>query len=475
MPTLELGVDARGVRQGLAEAERALDQTGKKAQQTEAAVKRMGTTAQASGNNLSAAFAATGGGLSVTRGLVSISDGFKSANVGMAAFAASQALLDVGRLAADMKAVSSATGATGGAFSKLGAIIKANPLLTIATVIAGAATAMGLFGKETKEAADEWDRIGKSIRSARLSEQVKSFLGISTTTARQKQVTGLEDLLESQFAQKGSRTLGQIASSSGFSIDQVRRAQLYTGGVTEMNPTRTVMGIGSDMSRLGRTSGVRRELLQLEDQVVSDEAAKNILGKLYADLSKSVLRQSELEKQGGSPNTSFSANPARSFYPGYDNAALQERRRLAQFRTEQRQGSAIVFGQGALGPNQFDVNFGGTSTAGDLIRQSPAEREQIDAAIRNRNIEESQRAMDELVQTGREFGATIGDAFFNVASGTQSARQALAALVADFARAASRQAFAGIFGAAASGFGATPKQKAADAPAPNNPGSNIQF
>jgi len=453
MPVLELGVDARGIRQGLTDADRALDQTAKKAQQAESSVKRMGTTAQASGHNLSAAFAATGGGLSVTRGLVSIGDGFKSANLGMATFAASQALLDIGRLSADMAAVSSATGAAGGAFSKLGAIIKANPLLTIATILAGAATAMGLFGKETKETADEWDRLGKAIKDARLGSQVKDFLGISNN--RGGELSSLESLVGGYLKQPayGTTSISDLRKQAGLTQPQVESAAFRGGAFVNFDPS------------------------QGSAQKITNTAAAAILRQIYKDISAQVTASSgsapgsSVAFGGGLFGSQFGGSP--NFYPGPRNAQDIENQRIAQFRQTQRQGGSLVFGQGALGPNQFDVNFGGPSTAGDLIRQSPAERAQIDAAIRNRNIEEAQRAMDELVQTGREFGATIGDAFFNVASGTQSARQALASLVLDFSRAASRQTFANIFGAASAGFGKTGAQVAADTPPPG--GSNIQL
>ena len=476
MVTLELGVDARGVTQGLREADRALDQTSRKAQTTEGAVKRMGTAATQSGNNLSAAFAATGGGLSVTRGLVSIGDGLRSANLGMATFAASQALLDVGRLSADMKAVGDATGGVGGTFGKLGAIIKANPLLTIATVLAGAATAMGLFGSETNEAAKAFERIAKAQRDARLSEVVKGKLGISTTPARQSQLSSLEELVQSLEGSAGQRSLGGLASETGATLDQIRRAQGLVGGITEMNPTRMISVINRNQSsRMGAGSSLQSIPIPLSEQQVSADVAQRIVIQVYKDLRKEVDKQVGSEKgvTGGSTNGSQSPAPFRSYYPGNRTPQLIENDRISKYFREQRQKSAYQFGSGG----QFEVNFdGGPSTAGDLIRQTPGERAQIDAAnaardedLRNQSIERAQVAMDNLVQSGREFGATIGDAFFNVASGAQSARQAIASIVADLARSGLRQAFAGIGGAVAGGFGATATQSAANA----TPGSNL--
>ena len=448
MPVLELSVDARGVTQGLTQAERALDQTSRKAKDTKVAVKRMGTTADAAGNNLSAAFAATGGGLSVTRGLVSIGEGFKSANASMATFAASQVLLDLGRFSADMGAVAGATGAAGGAFAKIGAIIKANPLLTIATVLAGAATAMGLFGKETAKTATEWDKLGKSVKDAQLSTQVRSFLGLSQD--RGGELSSISALLAEYLKGPAYRT-----TTAG---DLVRQT-----------------GLGqSEIQYAARRGGANSSAIDFADggaTRITNIAAASILRQIYRDISAQVeasarpVGDSRTPFFGGITGTNFSPID-RSFYPGYSLPQYAENRRIDQYQLEQRQRGALQFGQGELGPNQFSVNFGGPSTAGDLIRQTPEQRAGIDSSIGARVMEEqrqaaeqAQAAMDQLVQSGREFGATIGDAFFNVASGTQDARQAMAALLADLARAASRQAFANIFGAASGSFGATQAQR----------------
>lgn len=85
------------------------------------------------------------------------------------------------------------------------------------------------------------------------------------------------------------------------------------------------------------------------------------------------------------------------------------------------------------------------------------------SGIYDKAVANAQKEMDILIAKGQQFGATIGDAFFNVASGAQSARQAIAGLISDMARAASREAFAGIFGRIAGGFGTTPAQAGANA------------
>ena len=68
--------------------------------------------------------------------------------------------------------------------------------------------------------------------------------------------------------------------------------------------------------------------------------------------------------------------------------------------------------------------------------------------------------MDQLIAQGEQFGAVIGDAFFRVAEGTMTAKQALAELVRMFAQMAAQQTFAKIGGQL---FGATQTQTTNDA------------
>jgi len=78
------------------------------------------------------------------------------------------------------------------------------------------------------------------------------------------------------------------------------------------------------------------------------------------------------------------------------------------------------------------------------------QREQADLA---------KQRMDELVALGEDFGATIGDAFFRVAEGTATARQAAAELVRMFAQMASTGIFRQIGKSIGSAFAPTPTQE----------------
>ena len=433
---LEIRGDSSSLQRAAKQAGTALDETGRKAE-------RMAAQAKVGGNNLSAAFGATGGGIAVTRGLVSIGDGFKSANSGMALFAASQALLDVGRLSNDMGAVASATGATGGAFSKLGAIIKANPLLTIAAVIAGAATAMGLFGDETKEAANAFDKLAEAQRKARLSEETKAFLGISTLSARGQQLKGVEDLVEQLGGSNPQRqTLGSIARFTDTPIDAVRRAQLATGGVTDFSPQRlrSVITGGSAGSRLGVNTRLELEDIPLSEQEVSPEVARNILRAIYRDLLDSVEKQSASER-GGSGASGAAGSVSAAATPGDITAYYGDP-------------------YGPTRPGElYGPEFGFTQSR-EANANLEFDRQQEESA------QLARQNMDELIRQGQQFGATIGDAFFSAASGAADLRQIVAQIVSDMARAGARQGFSQLFGAVSGSFGQTGAQAAGNTTAP---------
>ena len=79
-------------------------------------------------------------------------------------------------------------------------------------------------------------------------------------------------------------------------------------------------------------------------------------------------------------------------------------------------------------------------------------------AAQQQSMAEANQHMQELIMQGEQFGQTIGDAFFRIAEGTMTARQAMAELVRQFAQVASSSIFRQIGGAAAASFGATQTQ-----------------
>jgi hypothetical protein len=101
----------------------------------------------------------------------------------------------------------------------------------------------------------------------------------------------------------------------------------------------------------------------------------------------------------------------------------------------------------------FGMGFGMQAGMQSMALMQQYGREQVEAA---------KLAMDELIAQGQEFGQTIGDAFFRVAEGTMTARQAMAELVRQFAQLAAQSAFRGIGGSIAGAFAPTQTQELAN-------------
>ena len=79
-------------------------------------------------------------------------------------------------------------------------------------------------------------------------------------------------------------------------------------------------------------------------------------------------------------------------------------------------------------------------------------------AAQQQSMAEANQHMQELIMAGEQFGQTIGDAFMQVATGTMTARDAMAQLVQQFAQMASSSIFQQIGGSIAGSFGPTQAQ-----------------
>lgn len=450
MPTLEIAVDARGVEQGLRQANKALDETAQKADRAEREVKQMGQASHQAGRDMGAAFAATGGGLAITHGLEGISSGFRSGNSAMAAFAASQALLDLGRFAEDMKSVSAATGSATTVFGTLGTIIKAHPLMTIATVLAGAAAAMAIFTSDTEEAANEFERLGQAMEKVRLGRGAAELLGLSQLTQAQRAQQGVQDVATQFMA--GPMTYGQMATALGIGPVRNLLALQQAGGAGLPAPEFRQVGGG------GRLGAITEAQVPIAEQRVTREAAQAILRTLYKQLQTEA---EELKARGpaaigaaaaGQPFSIFDVGQAGApftrggvLYPqgfGTGQALMRQPGAPGTFGYQPPSGPGLSGGMGMVG---YGINMG---------MQTLTQMQ----AFANEQALEAENRMRELVSLGETFGQTIGDAFFRVAEGTMTARQAMAELVRQFAQMAAQSAFRGIGGQLFGSFAPTQTQ-----------------
>ena len=477
---IEIAVDSRGVEQGLTAANRALDETATKADKAEREVEQLGHAGRDAGHNMSAAFAATGGGLAITHGLEGISSGLRSGNSAMAAFAASQALLDLGRFAEDMKGVAAATGTATTVFGRMGAIMKAHPLMTIATVLAGAASAMAIFHKDTEKVADAFDRLGDKMRALQISAGARQMLGLPVDTAelgrqRQQQIIGLTEQFAGQTRGQGI-TYQQMSTALGGQFSPSQLQQMGVDIMGEQHPR-----------AIARRAGVQAVMAQQRREefgTVDRRVAQAILRTLYRQL-ESEAKQLQAQgpaavgagtaaAPGGQPFDIFSVGQAGQpftrdgvLYPqGFGTGEMLMR----------KPGMPGTFGyERPMGPQPGGQVFSpamqrqaerlnrpmGPQPGGQVF--SPAMEDQFEA-IKQAEADAA-AAMDQLIAKGEEFGMIIGDAFFRVAEGTMTARQAMAELVRTFAQMAAQQAFRGIGGAVAGSFAPTQAQTGTTAPA----------
>jgi hypothetical protein len=416
---LEIRGDSSSLVRASKEADRALDSTARKADV-------LSTKAKATGNNLSAAFAATGGGIAVTRGLAGIGSGFRSANSGMALFSASQALLDFGRLSSDMSAVAGATGAAGGAFSKLGAIIKANPVLAIAGLIATAATAMELFGKETEKTATAFEKLDEAQRKSRLSQENREYLGISTTSERQRQLGGIESLsgLIGSGGQKGRLTASTIAEFTNVNLAEIIAA------ATSLRSKDPALKDRVEGSFFNQGLGYIPQGDLGGGTQISPQATRRIIRLIYQDMSR--------ELSGGGAGGGGVGGGAQPYY-GAPYGPVDPRGPLVS-------GVAQPYYGAPYGPTYPGENYGPTF---GFQQSREANRNLAD----DRAFAESEAAMDQLIRQGEQFGASLTDAFYGAATGAKTLQQAVAQIVSQLARAGLNRALVGLGGAVAGSFG----------------------
>jgi hypothetical protein len=467
VPIIEIGADTRGLTTSLAQADRALDQTAKKADRAEKEVKEMGRSSQQAGANMSAAFAATGGGLAITHGLEGMASGFRSGNSAMAAFAASQALLDLGRFKEDMKGVTEATGGATSVFGKLGAIMKAHPLMTIATVLAGAASVMAMFGSNTEQAADRMERLGEAMKQAEASQYSQRLLGLSQDPGVRMRQAAVHTA-GTKLGTGEIRTFDELAAALGTTTADLQ-ARVRSGMP------------GGTLNLPSRFNPATQQFMQMGAVGVTEKVAQFLLRQFYA----------EIGKEARSPSTQAAAQTAAAaamgpVLPPGGRASLYADPSLLPNLSEPpppappvtvalppgvSPGQAVpdaplqypTIGS-AMFPGQYQPGYMATGPQPGGQVFSPAMAEQ--AAMIQEQQDQAKANMDQLIAQGEQFGAVIGDAFFRVAEGTMTAKQALAELVRMFAQMAAQQAFAGIGGAVAQSFAPTQAQTTANATPP---------
>lgn len=449
MASLELAIDNTGLLTGAAQARAGLDTVIAKGMATEKSMQSVSQTMSVAGASSQEAFGATKGALQITRGLAAVSDSFVAAANSATGFAgvanvASGLLLNLTKSRDEWRNLSTAmttattvsqvverdmlgvatgvrevvsqsrTATTG--LGVLWNVLKANPVTSIALALGTVSTAMQVFSARTKEAKDEYAKLGEEFSRVRLEGQVGPDFGRGGGGARAQ-------------------------------IDNLYRLamQARTGG-----------GASMTVQSLAQTLGVgQADVMRFMAAQGSSDFQSALRGQPVLDVSRILPGQMSMAL--ANPGLFPQLAPSQMQVPPsaiYQMARMQAGSLVGQAGYEE---VLSAYQRGSRQPTIDPMSMGPELGPGQQDWQAEQRRRDLD---RQRSIEESMRAMDELNAKGRAFGEAIGDAFYNVASGAQTARQAIASLIQDLSRVVTRQAFGQLGEAVTRGFGATAGQAA---------------
>lgn len=424
MATLELTIDATGMERG--------------AQQAQQAIGKVTSAAQQSQQTLNKAFQTTGGTIQVAGGISQTAKALADLNVAAAASNVARTLLEIGKTAQDFREMASSipkattpiletlpvfdalgvkvgettrvigqaterTTRMGAVFSTLSTIIRANPLLAIATVIGAISTAMAVFGDNTKKAADSFDRLGETMSKARMDASTAAYLGVA-----------------------GPNNQGTLQAL--FDAISATRAS----------------GQGMNLRDFGRIGYGAR-------------AAKQLVASGTPEQREAAL---EYVRRGGSTvSLGYGMETVSEFRPGeLPSLALTQEQTQSMLRDIYR---SIPQGGATTAPW---TQSGGTSYGiGGAINQS-MQMAMLSAEYKRKEAEDSKRVAENMARAADyagNIGATVGSAFADVLMKTTTLRQAFASIVASIARQGLSDVGAAIFRGAVSGL--TPTQAGGNA------------
>ena len=509
MATLELGIDARPMVQGAQQAQQALDGVAKTAQATTKEVEKTGKAAADAGKSVSqsgaamrAAFQATGGSIQVAGGIAQTAKAFSELNVAAAAFGSSRALLEIGKTVQDFKELGETVGKTGSIFSTLGAIVRANPLLTIATVLGSLGSLMSIFGDNTKKAAGAFEELGAAMTKARMDAATAAYLGVQTPGGQGQQQAIFEAVgrarqtgegLNLQAFGTGPGQVGYGATAARYLATQgtpqqqeAAREYLRTGGYQQ--PVFTEGG-----QFVGRQQRGTEFVQGLPSIQLSPEQTQAILRSIYeqvVETSQKVAADTSQIYQFGAGGAVERPLPGVMGLPtegralataGYQtNLATGEL--LPQYQVRQGQAPyyvgrpavvtpaqpaprppAVAPGQAPyyLGGQQMQgvYEFGAAGPEGGALQQSAMEsfrqRQEADQRAAEASLEVAEN-MQRAADYAANIGGQLGSAFADVLLKTTTLRQAFASIVASFARQGLADVGAQIFRGAVGGL--TPRQ-----------------
>lgn len=417
MPTLELLIDASGMRTGAAQAESALRSVTTQAERT-------ATTVRSVGPSLSGAFQIGGGSVQIAQGIAQTAQAFGQLNTQAALFSSARTLLEVGNTVRDFQQFRGAVGGVTSVFGALGLAIRANPIGIIATVIGVAATAMGLFGSKTEEATSQV--------KTQVSELEKLKQGLEGASIRANFGVGDDPRLSAQGASNATEafarstspvSIADIARTLNISEQDVRYGLARRGfgdsileGQTERTPIRS-----RDPNRPFDVTGYREGPFRFNVGAIQ--------GTQAAGFAADVFRERDAANRRGAASYQFGAGGVPSNELGPVGAAMFE-------------AGAINAGGGAR----------------DYVSQSLGDRAQVEREAQINAAARIAESMERAAQFGEQIGASVGDAAAQMLFAGRTFRDVLGNIVRQFATQGLQNAGAGLFRAAVTGITATQAQ-----------------
>lgn len=426
MPSLELFVDTAQMRRSLADADRALTNTGKTAEQVSttittsvdrmskntanslttisATATRTGQSFATAGDAMQRSLGAAGAGASLAGSINSITYALQSTNTASAALAASQGLQSLGRLGSELGSMTVRGGRLASALTGvLSVVSKATPWLSLGS----AAVSVGAAFLSTSSASD------------------------TATKSIQRQADAIDSLL--------SRT----------------RQLDYGAAIGLGDPRTTVQGLGQTLTTLSTSTRQRFSTLE----------GSGLFGVSELELRQALARDG-IDDALDQQTTQYGTRYARDLF------TRDEIRFAGERLLRERRAADVVSARSARpSPYAGDAEFGTGSllttssytpafSRGEYLRTT--ETDAMHAQQWGEAQKEAQRiqaeALAQNIAAAQQFGDVMGSTLASMLTGAQSAKQAVASLFNDFAQQGLRAAGRSLFGAVAGGFGSTAAQ-----------------
>lgn len=441
MSILKLLIDASGARQGAREFETAADQVGRSAEKAGKTVdiyfgtgsvisKGMDEASKKTGQ-FAKTVEAVGEVTQVQQRVRLLGEEVRNLGSGMGSAASigqtlSGALIDIAQIAGKVE----------GGFGGFVNLLKANPLLVAATVIGGIATAMSLFGDETKDANAQLEQ------QIKLQEQLRDA-SVDFATQYQKNLDlrriGFqvdEREIELSRARKLADVASSLAGQEGFQsfADLTALTGLSQQELVELAGRRGVQ------SRLVSTGGIREgtrvdpTLYRREDLGLTNEAAREIILKV----AQIFRNQAVLSPQEAPFVQGLVQAPTVAPSGGYASPIGPQT------------------GPGYMSPEQLAAYQAQFKAPGYEMRVA---EEQERARLLAEELDRLNERLQQLKSLGQDVGTAIGGAFFSIVNGAANARQALAALLQQFVAIAQQRAIQGIANSIGNAFGRSTQQE----------------